>query len=293
VGQSHRSRLFLRTPLLLLCAGAVIIWLHAPPRRFVQGESVIPDSRVVRVLAKSHLSLVADLYWIRMASLAVAANTPAEGRQLLLWGEFVSDLDPGQKWVYMLGGLLGSMKINNTLYNGPEAEALLTKGVRNVPSEIRLYLYLSAVQIDLRHNADAARTLQSALTVPHCPSYVGPLAARLLTVAGEFDAAREFAFRLSQSDDPMERERFQQRVLEIDRERLLKRVDDAAAQFSRQFGRVPLALSELVAQGLLSEPPVDPLGGTIFLDEQGRAQVSSGKRLTVHRGVGEPLPELP
>ncbi len=228
-----------------------------------------------------------------MASLAVAANSPAEGRQLLAWGEFVSDLDPGQKWVYILGGLLGPMKVDNKLHNGLEAEALLRKGVANVPSELRLYLYLSAQQIELKKNKAAAATLQQALSVPGCPAYVGPLAARLLTIAGEFDAAREFALRLSESTDELERERFKRRVLEIDREKVLKQVDDAAATFNARFSRAPIDLAELVAQGLLPELPVDPLGGTISFDADGRAQVSSGKRLVIHLGVGESLPELP
>ena len=227
-----------------------------------------------------------------MASLAVAANTPTEGRQLLAWGEFVSDLDPHLKWVYILGGLLGPMKVSNTLFNGPEAEALLIKGVRNVPSDIRIHLYLAAQQIEMKKNREAAATLQQALGVPGCPAYVGPLAARLLTVAGELDAAREFAQRLSESEDPIERERFRRRVLEIDRERVLRHVDAVAATFEQRFGRKPLDLGELIAQGML-EQPVDPMGGTISFDAAGHAQVTSGKRLVLHMAVGESLPELP
>jgi hypothetical protein len=114
----------------------------------------------------------------------------------------------------------------------------------------------------------------------------------LLTVAGELDAAREFAQRLSESEDPIERERFRRRVLEIDRERVLRHVDAVAATFEQRFGRKPLDLGELIAQGML-EQPVDPMGGTISFDAAGHAQVTSGKRLVLHMAVGESLPELP
>ncbi len=278
--------------LLATAAAAFIVALQAPPRRFFSSEAPIPDSRVVRVVAKSHLSLVADLYWIRMSTLALSANLPPEGRRLLEWGQFVSDLDRGNKWVYMVGGLLGPIKLDNKLYNGPEAEALLQKGVTNVPSEFRLYLYLATQQIDLKKPAAASETLKLAMKVPRCPSYVGPLVARLLSEAGQLDAARDFAAHMAESEDPLEQERFRKRVLEIDREKVLTAVDAASSLFQQRMGRRPFDLHELMSQGLLAEEPVDPMGGTITLDANGRATVNSEKRLVLHRAPFEEAPEI-
>jgi hypothetical protein len=69
-------------------------------------------------------------------------------------------------------------------------------------------------------------------------------------------------------------------VKEIQREQVLVQVDDALTAFKQKEGHSPSALSDLVTKGYLSAIPPDPMGGVIFIDEDGRsASTSSNLRL--------------
>jgi hypothetical protein len=265
---------------LLVATLAGLVATVRPPRvTLATSTSMIPDPRVVSVLARSHIALVTDLYWIRMTSLGARVNLPPEGRALIAWGEFVTDLDHQMFWAYVMGGVLGGMRHGKVSYNGAEAAHLLEKGTRYI-ADSRLYVYLAYAQLRLLDDpAAAAETLRRGSAVPGAPSFMAPLATRLMAQVGQFDRARTFAQAMANSDDPTTRETFRRRLLEIDREEILTRVDEASEEFMRRHGRVAESVAVLVGEGLLAEYPVDPLGGTIELGADGKAVVSSGSRL--------------
>lgn len=239
---------------------------------------VVPDPRVVALVAKSHISLAADFYWIRMASSAVQSNLPYQGAQLIRWGMLVTALDSQMYWAYVMGGMLGPVKVNDVAYNVDEAEALLLRGSLAMPDESRLGVYLSFLQLELKQNpAAAGETLLRTSKARNAPPFVAQLAARLLSQSGQYDRAREFAESLAQSGDPELTDFFARRALEIRRDELLAQIDRASEAFTQRVGRPPMSLEELVMSGL--PPPEDPLGGTISLDAQGHAQTTSGARL--------------
>lgn len=277
----------MRAAVAVLIASVVsTAMLTRPPRLLLNTEGSIPDARVVRMLARSHLSLVADLYWIRMGSLGIKTNVPADGKYLIAWGQFVTDLDPTLFWAYAMGGLLGGMRFDRDVYNGKEAAALLEKGTHQV-DDPRLFIYLAYTQLDLLNDKKgAALTLQRGSKLKTAPAYFAPLATRLLAQTGDFDAARAFASQLAQSEDPVTREAFTLRLKEIDRENVLVQVDDAVARFKAERGALPASVEALVP-GYLTTAPVDPLGGVIALDAKGRAQASSGSRLQLFVPAGE------
>jgi hypothetical protein len=52
-------------------------------------------------------------------------------------------------------------------------------------------------------------------------------------------------------------------------------IDEAVTRYRGSFGNNPVELTDLVEQGSIEKLPVDPYGGTFYLDEQGRIRTTS------------------
>lgn len=229
----------MRLFVLALAAALVIGATSEKPHQFVATANSIPNARIVRVLARSEISLVSDLYWIRMAGMASRISQPVQGLELLAWGQFITDLDPSFYWAYVVGGIMGPVRIRKQVYNGVEAEALLKKGTAHSTNP-RMFLHLAFAQLDLLgHYADAAETLKQGALLPTAPDYFGPLATRLLAQAGQLDAARAFATQMANQGDPETRQVFKDRIEEINREEWLTAIEAAAQSFKREHGHLP------------------------------------------------------
>lgn len=264
---------------------ALVVATLTPPqgtRVFVQ--TAPPNVAPIRALGRSHLSLITDLFWIRAIGVAVNLKVPADGRALITWCDFVTDLDPTFIYPYLFGGLLGPMTSATGELNVTEAGALLKKGMKHIPSDHRLALYLSFNQLHLEHDVKAAaQTLREGSRAPGAPIYMAQLATRLLSEANDFDAAAAFAAELeSSSSDESVREQFAQRRLEIERDRSLDVLQRAVDRFRAQRGAPPQTLLQLLSEGFISELPVDPLGGEFQLSPDGQVTAPSGARLRAY-----------
>lgn len=275
---------------IALLAVALIAGSVRPPggtRYFAQ--AVPPNPELIRLAGRSHLSLVADLFWIRTIATSINLKVPADGLVLIAWAQLVTDLDPQFPWPYLLGGLLGPMSFGDRNYNVAEANALLEKGMAAMPNEFRFPMYLSYNQLHLQGDvAGAAQTLRRGARAPGAPPFMAQLATRLLAQTNAFDAARSFAHELEDSSpDPEVREFFRKRKLEIERDETITRLQAAVDAFHERNGRWPTSLEQLVAEQALMAVPPEPLGGVYYLDAEGRVQSTSGKRLeaNIQRGV--------
>ncbi len=241
-----------------------------------------PNIQLVLALGKSQIPLVADLYWIRSIALTTELRTPNQGKVLIRWCRFVSELDPQFVWPYLLGGLLGVMSTDaQTHYNVNEANELLAAGLERLPDEPRLAIFLSYNQLELQHDSKAAaQTLRRGSMGPRAPPFMAQLATRLMAQSGDFDSAREFAFQLANSQDELSRAFFQRRLQEIERDEGLARAQAAVDTYRAARGRPPESLLQLSLEGFLPEIPVDPLGGTLSIDPvTGIVSSTSGSRL--------------
>lgn len=271
---------------MMVAAAAGLVAMSGPPRQLrVESGSLTPNSQLVRALGKSQLPLVSDLYWIRAISVTTHQRVPADGKDLVAWCRFVTELDPHFVWPYLLGGLLGVMTLGDTHYNVPEANELLEAGLEQLPHEYRLAVYLSFNQLELQHDVSAAaQTLQRGAAAPGAPPFLAQLATRLLAQSGSFDSAKAFAEELAKSDDPLTREFFQHRLKEIERDEGLTRAQAAVGAFQLARGKPPESLLQLSLEGFLAEIPIDPLGGTVSLDPNtGLVSSTSGSRLQANQ----------
>ena len=239
---------------------------------------------MLRLLARSQLEFVADLFWIRMGSMAGLASTPTESLALVPIAHLIADLAPAFKYPYFVGGIMAPVRrgLTNEYDNAPESIALLGRGIKAVPTYGRLYLTKSYNELVMTKDpAAAAATLQLMAAQPDAPSYIALLVSRLLTEGRKFDGAREFARSMALSEDPQVKAEAEARLRLIDLEQVLGMVDEAVAKFQAAEGRLPVAVEELVQRGFLAELPVDPYGGRIEITERGSRSSMTSDRLRV------------
>ena len=264
----------------LLGLALVAATTHGPGGTNYFNRSTPPNPQIIRVVGRSHLALISDLFWVRAISASVAMKVPADGLNLIAWCGLVADLDPKFLWPYVLGGLLGTMSFDKQ-YNAVEADALLSRGVEAIPDDYRLALYLSYNQLNLEKKpAAAAQTLLRGSRNPNAPLFMAQLATRLLVQSSAFDAAHSFASELeATASTPEVRDFFRHRRLEIERDSVLEGLQKAVDAFRAQRGELPGSLTQLLAEGFIPSMPTDPLGGTFSLGADGLVSSTSGERL--------------
>lgn len=280
-----------RALMLMTLAGGlgVVAMLSGPPSEPPRGPHqapLLPRLEFLHLIGAGQRSLVADYFWLQaiqtmgeIGHLSMAER-PQRYLDLFYYADLITDLDPDFRKVYTFAGNAVPTNLGReTWVNTHEARKLLEKGVARFPNnpELRLFLAYNVSYFHGEH-ALAAEHLSYAARLPDAPAVIGEMASRLLAHTGHFDTALQLAQSFYESDqDPVMHEIFKQRLQEIQRERVLQQVDAAIKAFETREGRRPKELRELVDRGDLPALPVDPMGGVIYVGEDGRSQSTSSK----------------
>jgi len=287
---------------VLLLSLVLVLATLTPPERAAEGKHMrplLPRASLLRLGGRAFLSLVADYYWLQTIQLTGRARTAEEYRDIADYAQLVTDLDPDFAYVYQFGGVVVPFNYGReTWVNTAESTALLEKALARYPVSTpgtwspATYLFLRILvaynwSVFQKEYARAAHLLEETARLPGAPPYLPFLTTRLYTQAGSFDAADAFATQFATAAaDPDTRAAFERRKDEIALERILRTLDEAVAAYRERRGRLPAQLRELVSDGLLPALPEDPLGGHIYLGEDGRTYSTSQEhRLEVY----EPL----
>jgi hypothetical protein len=268
------SRL-LRVGVLLLCLAIVAAFAEPPTRkRALSGRPLLPRVEFLQVLFAPQRALLTNYYWLETIQSIGAALTEQEYRDVYDYATLVTDLDPLLYYAYTFAGLTISFnRGRETWVNTEESTAILEKGLKVFSRDAPLKLYLAYNLAYFSHDyRRAGLLLQDVAATPGAPSYVGPLATRLLAQSGDFDAGLALAQVLEQSaPDAETRAVFAKRVKQIQLERELQTVDKAITAYRARVGHLPVTVPELLVSGDLTRPPVDPMGGNVIIGPDGRA----------------------
>ena len=259
--------------LLLVAALGTIAFRDGSQSQNDRAPKVIPNPQFISIIARSNISLITDLYWIRMCGMALQVRTPEEGKQFLAWAEFVTDLDPSFYAAYLMGSVIGVT--DQKFSNATQAEALLTKGVARVPRH-ELSIMLAYLQLQAENKPSlAARTLRDAAKLPGAPNYLGLLATRLFAVAGEVDLAKQFAADMAQNGDGVLKELFTERLEELNEHEALTRLEQLASTLRERQGRAA-SLQELRAAARAEGGFPEELLERLEIDEESGAPSLEG-----------------
>lgn len=286
----------MRMPKLAVVAFALAMatLTSAPPKlRFAPTGTppMLAREELLRLLGRGHLNLLADYYWIQEIQAAGIANDQWTYRDPYFYGDLATNLDPRFRYVYAFTAAAITFNTGRERWvNTEESTAILEKGLKVYPNDVPIRV-LYAFNLSYYHGRylEAAEVLRGTIGLPGAPPYLARLATRLFAQGGRVETGLELAQAMYEaSNDPEQREQFERRVLELQLERVLQRVDEAITGFKSREGRVPTAIAELIASGDLTETPEDPLGGHIYIGDDGRSRSNVvDERLEIHRGSVE------
>ncbi len=279
----------MRAVLVLASAVLMVALLSRPPTRALEHQHqipLLPRAELLKVLGASNAQLVADYFWIQTIQATGSAMTAQQYADIFYYADLTTDLAPGFLYVYQFAGV--SIPFNQgreQWLNTELSTRLLEKGLRAAPNSLQIKIQLAYnLSYFAKEHRRAAALLEEAARLPGAPGYLPALATRLYAQSGEFESGLALATSMRDaSTDPETRAAFDQRIKEIELERVLRSVDQAYATFREREGRPAAGVLELVARGDLRLPPIDPLGGQILVGENGKAySTAAERRLKVH-----------
>jgi tetratricopeptide (TPR) repeat protein len=246
--------------------------------------SYLPKGEYLKVAVLGYRQLAADLIWLKAVQHFGARKQTTEG---YLWAyhavDVLTDLDPTFAYAYQVAGAILGVWANRV----QESVAILSKGMQHNPEVWQLPFYIGYDYFyELHDPGKAAPYLRIASTLPGSPEYLAKLAASMTVEAGDPEAALEFLQRLYQSvQDQRLREGLERRIKEVVVERDIRFLEEGVRRYRARYGRLPVALRELVTGGIIAGVPDDPLGGRYQLNSSDGSVTSTGlrERLKVYR----------
>lgn len=274
----------------ILCAAGLMQLTHRRLRDVPMPQShqlleTLPSTQALHFLSMGYKSLVADYYWLRAINeygdiLKHDYHYPNVAPLM----ERCLSLDPYFRTGYVFAGTaLTTQGMDPAISN-----QLLEQGMLYRREEWRIPFLLGFNNYYFFHDyVKAARFFAKAATLSDVPDYVGPLATRLAVEAGEPAVGLQLVDSILESvHDPQTLKVYQERRKLLQLEIELRWLAEALDRYQNTMGKKARELPDLVAAGLLQNIPTDPLGGTYFIDPQGRIQTTSdAQRLRVYTGA--------
>ena len=272
--------------LLVLTAFIATLFFATKPlsHRKTYGFVLLPNPKLIQWVARSHLSLIADIYWLKTIHIAGGIQSAAEARELFAYGNFIADLDPKLLQNYWLVGLSLPFQTTQGWENTALASQTYERGLLAFPNSTRLLIYYASNELFFRQDSlKAAELLMTLAKNKDAPSYAGMLATRVLSQNKNFETALDFmSFMYEAAADDTERELLEKRIKEIQLEEALTVLDKGIEEFQKQFGRLPKTPQELLNKKVLSSLPEEPFGEEFFISEEGKSHSTSiSRRLTM------------
>ncbi|WP_237757836.1 tetratricopeptide repeat protein [Anaeromyxobacter sp. PSR-1] len=238
----------------------------------------VPRPAALRLGSVGHPTLAANLWWLKAVQYMGEPRAAERGWDRLFPAlDLITDLDPQHGYVYQVGGnvLASEGRVG-------ESNALLEKGVRNVPDRYIIPFH-RAVNAFLYEGdyAAAARWFEVASRRPNAPAHLAEYVSAMYVKGDAPEAAVRFLTHLyERAEDDESRKALRKQLDQAVLERDAALLEDAAHVFEGRHGFPPVALAQLEHDGLVTGIPPDPFGGSYFLDPDGRVRSSvSARRL--------------
>jgi hypothetical protein len=273
-----QPRTTLRTwfALIFLAAGAVASQVVVEGA--IQRETVAPtvdwiqSPQLMRRLALSFDTLLADVYWIRSVQYygdtKLSSEKKKEYGRLFPLLDMTTTLDPRFNIAYRFGAILLSEGYPNGAGNTEQAIALLEKAIKEMPEKWQ-YLH-DAGFVEYWWNKDpnaAAKWLLRAADVPGSPSWLRPVAAGMLAEGGDERTSRALWTELEASaEHDWLRQAARRGLMQLDAEAAIAQLQPAVNRFHDTTGHFPASWQEMVRERLLPGIPLDPSGRPFTLD---------------------------
>lgn len=277
---SKRRMTLVTVGLLVLCLGASVAVLRPIDNLHssVQDEALyIPSAKMLRRMSFGYDGLMADIYWTRAVQYYGRQRSIRTGNYPLLYPllDITTDLDPKLLIAYQYGAIFLSEPVPGGAGRPDEAAKLVEKGVRENPSEWRLYYSLGFLDyMDRKDYAAAEHAFDAGSRVPGAPPWMKVMAASMAQRANDATTARAMWVQLLESTESKQIKvtaRIHLMALQVDED--VPALEDLVKRFHEANGRFPTNFAEMVAMGWLRAMPRDPLNNDYILSSDGNVYV--------------------
>lgn len=268
--------------LLLFCLTASVLLLHVldrlRPLNAVQDALYISSPRILKRMSLGYDGLLADVYWTRAVQYFGSKHHSGAKHYELLAPllEITTALDPHLTIAYEFGANFLAPAPPKGAGMPQRAIELEEYGIRNNPGDWHLYYNLGFIYYtELKDYPKAADAFARGSTVPGAHPFLKIMAAQMAQHGGELEMARlMWTTTYQTTTDPSVKANAiaHLRALKVDSD--VTTLEKLVANFRETNGHPPANLSDLVAAGMLSSLPIDPIGNRYKLMPDGRVEVS-------------------
>lgn len=155
-----------------------------------------------------------------------------------------------------------------------ETITLLKKAAEARPEDHRPFFYIWFLYYQFEQNLDAAtKYIKLASVKQNAPSYYSTLAARMDLYSGHTLRGALFLEDIyNQTSSQSQRKRLKKRIEALKRIAFL---EEKTKDYVEKFKIKPKELQDLVRGGIIKAIPVDPYGGTFYINKEGRIYTTS------------------
>jgi tetratricopeptide (TPR) repeat protein len=230
----------------------------------------VPRAGPLAFLFLGNRTLAADVNWLRAVQYIGEARGNERGwDKLFPLVDAVTDLDPRHGYAYQVAGAILS-----SVGRIDESNRILEKGTRAVPDRYILPYHRAFNAFYYQGDwKEAGRWAEVAARTPGAPPHVRQNVLAYYVKGKRADAAVAFLEQaLREAKDPDTRKALESQLKQARLELDASKVEDAIQEWRSRYRAGPLALSQLVSEGLLQSIPPDPYGGDLYLDDEGRVR---------------------
>jgi hypothetical protein len=250
----------------------------------------LPNERLLESFTAGLSSVVADFLWLQCIQYTAEEF---KGDFKFVWLDHmlktITRLDPYFTDVYQRGGVLLAM----LKHDDDASIQLLKSGIPHNPTRWELPFEIARTYIlNRKDDVNGARYLAMAAATGDPPPFVIEWAKNTQMKLNLYDVERGMWLDIAEkSGDENMRETALRKLVEVDLREASDVLTEIAKRYQLNTGALPNAIDDLVTAGLLTEAPVDPLGGTFLVLEDGRVVSTSvldsikAERLQILRGL--------
>lgn len=222
----------------------------------------VPSPKILQRASLGYTGLLADIYWTRAVQYFGQQHHLHSKNYKLLPPllDITTTLDPHLTVAYEFGATFLAQKPPEGAGDPDAAVRLVERGVRENPSQWRLYYNLGFIHyFERRDYAAAADAFERGSRVPGALPWMKVMAAQMSQHAGNLQTARflwSSLYETTDNDDIRANAAKHLRALQVDEEVSL--LEKLASGFRERTGRWPANWAEMVAAGFLRGVPIDP-----------------------------------
>ena len=239
----------------------------------------VTSPQAVKRMSLGYNGLMADIYWTRAIQYFGRKHLVRARRYDLLLPllEITVTLDPQLIPAYEFGSIFLAQQPPEGAGLPDAAVAFVERGIRENPTEWRLYYHLGFIHfVERKDYQAAAATFLRGSQVPGAHPWLRVLAAAMAQFGGDIRTARFLWERIYEStDDKLIRSNAVKRLRALEVDEVVPQLEAAVQLYKQRTGRLPASFMEMLSAGYLRALPTDPLGYPYKLMPDGRVEVQS------------------